>query len=65
MKRGHSCGRCGGPRRGGGPVTLVGSCGLCRTPLCGKHALWDPDADQHLCRKCARTHNIPVIAAAR
>jgi hypothetical protein len=61
MKRGHACGRCGGVRRGGGPVALVGVCDLCQTALCGRHAVWDPDGERHLCRKCARTNKITVI----
>lgn len=60
MKRGHACGRCGGPRRRG-PVALIGDCGLCGTPLCLRHALWETEQERHVCAKCARKHHLTAI----
>jgi hypothetical protein len=63
MKRGHACGRCGGPRRNRSQVALVGECSLCFVALCQKHAMWEAIEDRTVCSKCARKNSLTVIKA--
>lgn len=61
------CGRCGGPRRGRSARRSdpVADCEACRTPVCARHAGFDPEANQTLCTSCARDRGVAVLKVVR
>lgn len=61
------CGRCGGPRRGRSARRSdpIADCDLCQTPVCARHARYDPDGDRYLCAKDARDHKITVVKVVK
>lgn len=61
MARRGVCGRCGTVRRKGRAATSAPStsCLACFVPLCTKHAIWVPDRNGYVCRKCLPEESTP------